>query len=246
MTKSLFLAGVWLAASCFAAAHAQKDMPPPADGLRHHMQAPKTRAEVEARVKARFAALDANKDGFITPDELHHRGLHRDGPDGAKGADRGADHKARADRMFAMMDTDRNGEIGKAEFEAFHADHEHGGSGGPDRQERFAGWGGGQRHGGMWMMHMRHQIMADRMFDREDANHDGRVSLAEAEKAALDRFDRVDTNHDGVISDAERDAARQQMAARFHEWREHRWGGGWGHRGDAAPPSSGAPAAPQG
>jgi Ca2+-binding EF-hand superfamily protein len=76
------------------------------------------------------------------------------------------------------------------------------------------------------MMHMRHAMMAHRMFEREDADHDGKVSLAEAEKAALDRFERIDTNHDGVISDAERDAAHQQMAARFRarraQWMEHK------------------------
>ena len=250
MKRSFVLAGAALAACFTTGAFAQSDTKPAGDGARHHMEAPKTRAEVEARVKERLAKLDVNKDGFITPDELHHHGMHPGGPghDGAAGADR-VDPKDRADRMFALMDADKNGQISKAEFEAFHAAHRPGGpDGGRDGRERFARWGGGPRRG-MWMMHMRREMMAHRMFEQEDANHDGKVSLAEAEKAALDRFDKVDTNHDGVISDAERDAARQQMAARFHEWREHRWGnggGGWGHHGDAPPPPTGAPAAPQG
>ena len=248
MKRSLFLAGVGLAVCISAATYAQADAPPAADTTGHHMQQPKTRAEVEARVKERFAALDVNKDGFITPDEMRHHGMRPGGPD-HKGPGR-ADPKDRADRMFAMMDTDKNGEISKAEFEAFHAAHPGGrfGHDGPGGGERFARWGG-PRHGGMWMMHMRREMMARRMFEREDANHDGKVSLAEAEKAALDRFDKIDTNHDGVISDAERDTARQQMAARFHEWREHRWGGGhdgWGHHGDTPPPAAGTPANPQG
>ena len=236
MKRSLFLAGMGLAIWFSVGEYAQADAPSSADTAGHATHAPRTRAEVEARVKARFAALDANHDGFITPDELLHRGMHPGGPD--------AGHKERADRLFAMMDTDRNGVISKAEFEAFHASHALHGPGGPGR---FARWGGPHR-GGMWMMRMHREMMARRMFEREDANHDGKISLAEAEKAALDRFDRIDTNHDGVISEAERDAARQQMAERFHQWRERRWGSGWGHHGDgdAPPPPAGAAPAPQG
>jgi hypothetical protein len=48
-----------------------------------------------------------------------------------------------------------------------------------------------------------------------DTNHDGRVSLAEAEAAALAHFDRADLNHDGKITPDE----RQQMHAMM---REHR------------------------
>lgn len=229
MKRSLFLAGVGLAVCFSAAACAQADTPPPADKMGHHWQPPRTRAEVEARVKQRFAALDTNKDGFITPDELRHHGMHPVNSDHAGPGH--ADPKEPADALFAMMDADKNGEISKAEFEAFHAAHMR----------------SGPHRGGMWMMHMRHEMMARRMFEREDANHDGKISLAEAEKAALDRFDRIDTNHDGVISDAEREAAHQQMAERFRAWREHRWGdGGWGHHGDAPPPAPGASASPQG
>jgi len=236
MKRSLFLAGMALAVCFSVAAYAQGDAPASADQAGHAMHAPGTRAEAEARVKARFAALDANHDGFITPDELLHRGMHPGGPN--------AGHKERADRLFAMMDTDKNGVISKTEFEAFHASHLLHGSGGRDR---FARWDN-PRRGSMWMMRMRHEMMARRMFEREDANHDGKISLAEAEKAALDRFDRFDTNHDGVISEAERDAARQQMAERFHQWRERRWGRDWGRHGDgdAPPPPAGAAPAPQG
>jgi hypothetical protein len=48
-----------------------------------------------------------------------------------------------------------------------------------------------------------------------DTNHDGRVSLAEAEAAALAHFDRADRNHDGKITPDE----RQHMHAMM---REHR------------------------
>jgi hypothetical protein len=48
-----------------------------------------------------------------------------------------------------------------------------------------------------------------RLFDMADANHDGRVSLAEAQAAALAHFDKADANHDGKITPDERQQMRQ-------------------------------------
>ena len=221
MKRSLFLAGIGLVLSFAATAQAQ-DMSP-AEG--HHAPPPKTRAEVEARVREQFARLDANKDGVLTADELH--------PHPPSDADR----QAMRDRMFAALDKDGNGQISKAEFDAFHADRKrphHGPNGAP---QAHADGQPGMEHRFMHGMHGRHGMMARMMFAHADADHDGKVTLAEAEKAALDRFDRIDANHDGVISDAERAAAHQQMAARFRERRAH-----WMERkSDAAPPP-----APQG
>ena len=58
--------------------------------------------------------------------------------------------------------------------------------------------------------------MANRLFGMADANRDGRVSLQEAEAAALAHFDRVDRNRDGRVSPDER---RQS-----HPMRERRRG----------------------
>jgi len=86
---------------------------------------PSTRAEMQQSIQARFAARDANHDGFLTPDELGENG--------------------------AMM------------------------------------------------------------IERLDADHDGKISLAEAIAASLARFDAADTNHDGTLSPEERAAAMAQM-----------------------------------
>ena len=43
-----------------------------------------------------------------------------------------------------------------------------------------------------------------RLFDSADANKDGKLSLDEAQKAALQQFDSADLNHDGVLSPEER------------------------------------------
>ena len=87
------------------------------------------------------------------------------------------------------------------------------------------------------------QQMADNIFQRLDANHDGVVTRQEAEQAAaqfggrgermidrmfgdaqslslqqaeaqaLARFDRDDLNHDGVVTSAERQQVRAQLKA---------------------------------
>jgi hypothetical protein len=51
----------------------------------------------------------------------------------------------------------------------------------------------------------------DKWFDRADANHDGKLTLAEASAGPLAMFDRADTNHDGTISPDEHKAAMEKM-----------------------------------
>lgn len=102
-----------------------------------------TRAEWLAAVDARFARLDADKDGKITPDE--RRAAHRrpGGPDGDRpmpggpmmrhgpampppppGADRTVtldQERAQATRLFDFIDQNRDGRIDAAEIEAARA-----------------------------------------------------------------------------------------------------------------------------
>ena len=67
-------------------------------------------------------------------------------------------------------------------------------------------------------MHMRHMggmgmggQFGGHLLEMADANHDGRVSLAEAQAAALAHFDKADLNHDGKITPDERQQGRQVM-----------------------------------
>jgi Ca2+-binding EF-hand superfamily protein len=48
---------------------------------------------------------------------------------------------------------------------------------------------------------------ANAAFNAVDANHDGKLSLAEANRRPLAAFDQMDTNHDGVLSVQEKIAA---------------------------------------
>ncbi len=82
-----------------------------------------TRDEVLADAAARFAKLDANKDGKVTPEE---RDAAREGRMGRRGGPGGrmtgdmtlADMQAQAARRFDRVDTNHDGKIDQAERDA--------------------------------------------------------------------------------------------------------------------------------
>ena len=208
MSKSILLAGValLLAAPLNAqmadhADHASPAMPtPPASP-----QPPMTRADVKAQVKAHFAKMDANKDGAITREEI--------------AAEQAAQRKEMQDRMFADMDANKDGAISKDEFDAHHknmAGHMMMEMGAPDMPLPPPGM---MAPDGPHKIVIKHKIiggpgamMGDgHMFDRADANKDGKVTEAEALTSALARFDRADTNKDGTITPDERRERRVEI-----------------------------------
>lgn len=163
-------------------------------------KAPQTRAEVEAKVKERFAKADANRDGAITQAEI----------------DAGRE-KMRTEmraRHFDTLDANKDGSITRAEFDASHEARK------AKRAERGEGKGPGAMghrggHHGKRMM----RGAGGGMFTAQDANKDGKVTLAEATTKALARFDAVDANKDGSITAEERKAHREKMRS---EWRAKR------------------------
>jgi Ca2+-binding EF-hand superfamily protein len=174
-----------------------------------------TRGEVTQHVHKLFARLDTNRDGFITKQELeavHNKmmGMHADmekrlGEHGVMIGDRGA--------MFDRLDANHDGSISRQEFMASR----------PQLQERRVmilhnGPEGPPVAAGQPGMKMRmHGMgMGGHLFETADANHDGRVSLQEAETAALQHFDRADVNHDGKITPEERGQAHRQMRMEHH------------------------------
>ncbi len=181
--------------------------------MHEHMSGPMTRSGVEAMIKEHFAKVDSNGDGFIIKAE----------------ADAARD-KLKAgmrDHHFKMMDKNGDGSISRAEFDAkpqmmaMHGDGPTPPAGAPDapppphspsmtmKSGAMAMKGG---HGKMLMM-MHH---GGGMFERADADKDGRVSLAEALARPLAHFDKVDTNKDGTISAEERKEAHEKMRAEWH------------------------------
>lgn len=196
--NKMFFAGVALAALAAAPAIAQ-----PAGEVRGRFAQPQTRSAVQAQVQARFARADSNRDGFVTQDEIRARAEARRGQRQERSGER-------REQRFDRLDSNHDGMISRAELDARSA------VGGGDRRamrggrpgQRFAhrgGMGGG---------------FAGRGFAAMDFDHDGRVALAEAQRAALQRFDRIDSNRDGTIGVDERQAARAAIRQRMQERRE--------------------------
>ncbi|WP_174273930.1 EF-hand domain-containing protein [Sphingomonas bacterium] len=183
----LLLAGVALSSLCATALIAQDaPPPPPPPGLHGPGKAmkPITRAEVQAMVAAHFAELDANHDGKVTKAEF-------DADEARRRAEMDSRRAAHRDQEFTKLDANRDGALSKSEFDAPPPRP----AGGPDRPPPPRGGPGmgPMRDHGMMMV-------GPRWFDRADANHDGAVTLAEAQTAVLAMFDRLDANHDGTIT----------------------------------------------
>jgi len=148
-----------------------------------------TRTELVAKLDARFAKLDVDKDGRLTV------------------ADRKAASEARIAERFKRMDADGNGAVTLAEMQAAYdkrmAERAEkkaaAGQDGKDRKAHFHKRGHGHKHG----------------FGRgkQDANGDGVITIEEFRAPALAWFDKADTDRNGVLTAAEREAARKAMRA---------------------------------
>lgn len=186
---SLFVGG--LAATHLAYAQPGTDGGPgPRGGLMAMADSNKdgkiSKAELTGGLEARFAKMDVDRDGQLTPKD---RDLRR---------------QQRLDERFVALDTDKNGQISKAEFTAGHqarADKRDE-AGKPDRHR----WGkGGHRGPGRGGMMMR----GGPGFG--NANKDGTATKAEFMAGPLAMFDKADTNKDGFVTADELKAARPQM-----------------------------------
>jgi Ca2+-binding EF-hand superfamily protein len=162
-----------------------------------------TRAELQTKVRSHFAKADANRDGVLTAGEIGKRGgrMHRrmaamHGGDGTH-----ADPSA----MFDRVDANHDGSISREEFAAHHQVRIE--KRVVSRGDMAADATAGRR------MHRRHGMAGMMMLKKADSNKDGRVTLAEAEGAALHHFDTADANHDGQVTRDERRQMRQQMRA---------------------------------
>ena len=193
--KKLLIGGAVLALAVPALAQVAQA---PAPQMQHGMKV-QTRAEVQAKVAEHFARVDTNRDGFVTKAEA----------DAAMQAFRGKRGEKRAEwrgQAFERLDTNRDGSITRAEWDAAQAQRQQrvaardqNGDGRPDAK----GFGHRGMMGGF----------GGHMFEMADTNRDGRVSLQEAQAAALQHFDTVDSNRDGRITPEERMQMHQKMRA---------------------------------
>lgn len=159
-----------------------------------------TRGEVVGHVRTMFARLDANRDGFLTQEEARSgraQAVRAGQPQSLR-----RNHAERAGRAFDRFDANRDGAISRAEWDAHTA----------QRQQRRAALSAQGRRPGQ-AMRARGVGLGGRMFEMADVNRDNRVSMAEAQSAALQRFDRADLNRDGALTPDERRHHRQQRRA---------------------------------
>ena len=185
------------------------------------------RSDVGARVERMFKKLDLNHDGFITKDEVATTRSQFD-ERSAKSAPK------RAAKMFDRLDTNHDGQITQAEVDAAHtarlaAKGRKSASRRPASSSLFAR-ADANKDGvvtraefdaatAAGKIKVRHASMRGsalvRLFDIADMDKDGRVSLKEAQGAALQQFDAADLNHNGVLTpDERRQASKAERAKR--------------------------------
>jgi Skp family chaperone for outer membrane proteins len=161
-----------------------------------------TRAEVQSKIAQHFAKLDTNRDGSLTKAEADAARQAMRAQRGERKAERREDRRENA---FERFDSNRDGAISRAEWDAASAQRaqrmasrDRDGDGRPDSRK--------QGRGGMG-------ALGGHMFQVADGNSDGRVTLQEAQAAALRHFDMADVNRDGQITPDERKQMRQRMRA---------------------------------
>jgi len=117
--------------------------------------------------------------------------------------------------MMSRLDTDGDGMVSQAEFDA----------GRPDRFATADTDGDGQvsaeefQTAALAAIEQRRLQRIARMFDRLDADHDGVLTEQEAQAPASSMFARMDDNGDGQISPEEMDGFGRHMHDRFGEGR---------------------------
>lgn len=124
-----------------------------------------TRVEFDAAQKARFDALDSDRNGVITAQE--RRAVMEAQREAAKAA------------RFAALDTDGDGKLSPAELDNARGAYPRAGRRGPDRA-RFGG-PGAARGGGADLTFAAFSERAGRAFEAADTNKDGVVTIAEVQ-----------------------------------------------------------------
>lgn len=136
-------------------------------------------------------------------------------------AKREQERTQRRTEMFQQADTNHDGKVSLAEWLAFKPPR-------PDRQHDPRGdrQKDGPRDEQSGREHREHSRDLTAWLQKVDANHDGKISPAEAESYApwiAKHFAEIDTNHDGLISQDELKAFQDAKQAKWEEkFKQHR------------------------
>jgi Ca2+-binding EF-hand superfamily protein len=227
--KKLVFGGAALAALVGGTAVAAGTAAKPPRGRPNYFATNELRADVPKHVEKMFARFDVNHDGSISKDEVAAAQALFEAR-AAKSAPKRASH------LFDRLDTNHDGQITQAELEAaraarnatrrvpVNASRRSGSSplfvradankdGILTRAEFDAAVASGKvkpRH-----PNMRGAAIA-RLFDSADTDNDGRVSLGEAQRVALQHFDAADLNHDGTLTPQERRQSQSSARGKLH------------------------------
>jgi Ca2+-binding EF-hand superfamily protein len=228
VSGGVVLAALLTAAPAIAGASSSASLTSQAQPARRNVfAANQNRSDVAAHVARMFKPLDLNHDGFLTRDEIAASQAQFNARTAKSTPKREA-------RMFDRLDTNHDGQITEAEADAareirakargkqakpagrhsspaLFARADSNKDGIVTRAEFEAAAAAGK-------IKVRHASMRGsalvRLFDVADVNKDGRVSLEEAQQAALLHFDAADLNHDGVLSPDERRQAKKSARAK--------------------------------
>ena len=132
-----------------------------------------TKADFTSKLGATFKLLDGNGDGAVTKAELQAAELKIRQQRVAAG-------RTRMDGEFTKLDTDKNGQLSRAEFMAAA----------PSMPAKLPD--------------------GSALLAQIDKNKDGKITPDEYKAPLLGRFDAMDSNHDGTVTPAERQAAMAQ------------------------------------
>jgi Ca2+-binding EF-hand superfamily protein len=221
MKKFLIATAALMVGTAALAQSAPVAPPAPPPPMAHPMaDKTMTRDEVVAMVREHFGRLDTDKNGSITTEEAmkgheqmagHFNSMRMEHGEGGEG---GEPHMMRIERRdpkeaFARLDSNKDGSISFDEFSKGHEERIEQRIEIRERRKEAAKDGKLPEKHAFRMHHG--GIMGGHMIVMADSDHDGKITLAEAEALALQHFDQMDSNHDGQVTPEERRAGRPMI-----------------------------------
>lgn len=218
--KKFLIATAALMAGTVALAQTPPPAPPAPPAPMAHPMPDKvmTRAETVAMVREHFGRMDTDRNGSITKEEIEHghekMAAHfKDGPGGPHRMMMHDGPMGDPNAAFDRLDANRDGAISRDEFAKAHEERIEKRI--EIREQRKEARNDKGDRGEL----RAHRLGGGRMIVMADSNHDGQITLAEAEALALQHFDQMDANHDGQVTPEERRAARPMIHKKMIEER---------------------------